>query len=110
MTRLVHDLPSPRHVLVLDNLEERQFFGIPSGVSLNSCHFKIAVKTIAKLHAVGISHKLMLMQNFQQQEALAAAKKTCEDVEVDGELLFIIFLQSTGKVCGETLELFLSSC
>ena len=97
MTRLVHDLPPPRHVLVLDNLEERQFFGIPSGVSLNSCHFKIAVKTIAKLHAVGISHKLMLMQNFQQQEALAAAKKTCEDVEVDGELLFIIFLQSTGK-------------
>ena len=76
---------SPRHVLVLDNLEERQFFGIPSGVSLNSCHFKIAVKTIAKLHAVGISHKLMLMQNFQQQEALALAKKTCQDVEVDGE-------------------------
>ena len=39
----------------------------------------------------------MLMQNFQQQEALAAAKKTCEDVEVDGELAFIIFLQSTVK-------------
>merc|ERR550532_3047630 len=80
-----HQADISRHVLVLDNLEERQFFGIPSGVSLNSCHFKIAVKTIAKLHAVGISHKLMLMQNFQQQEALAAAKKTCEDVEVDGE-------------------------
>ena len=55
------------------------------------------MKTIAKLHAVGISHKLMLMQNFQQQEALAAAKKTCEDVEVDGEFLFIIFVQSTVK-------------
>merc|ERR1719300_1950356 len=80
-----HQADMSRHVLVLDNLEERQFFGIPSGVSLNSSHFKIAVKTIAKLHAVGISHKLMLMQNFQQQEALALAKKTCEDVEVDGE-------------------------
>ena len=73
-----------RHVLVLDNLEERQFFGIPTGVSLNTAHFKVAVKTIAKLHAVGICHKMMLLHTFQQQEAAALSKKTCEDVDVDG--------------------------
>ena len=72
-------------MLVLDNLEERQFFGIPSGATLNAAHFRIAVKTIAKLHAVGICHKLMLLHTFQQQEAAALSKKTCEDVEVDGK-------------------------
>jgi len=80
-----HQADVSRHVLVLDNLEERQFFGIPSGVSLNSSHFKIAVKTIAKIHAVGICHKMMLLHTFAQQEAAALSKKTCEDVEVDGE-------------------------
>ena len=70
--------------MVLDNLEERQFFGIPSGATLNSSHFRIAVKCVAKLHAVGICHKLMLLHTFQQQEAAALSKKTCEDVEVDG--------------------------
>jgi len=79
-----HQADVSRHVLVLDNLEERQFFGIPSGVSLNAAHFRVAVKTIAKLHAVGICHKLMLLHTFQQQEAAALSKKTCEDVEVDG--------------------------
>ena len=74
-----------RHVLVLDNLEERQFFGIPAGVSLNTAHFRIAVKTIAKIHAVGICHKLMLFNTFQQQEVAALSKKTCEDVELDGK-------------------------
>ena len=68
---------------VIDNLESKQFFGIPSG-ALNLPHFKCAVKTIAKIHAVGISHKLMLLQSFAQQEALAQSKKTHEDVEVEG--------------------------
>ena len=77
-----------RHVLVLDNLEERQFFGIPAGVSLNTAHFRIAVKTIAKIHAVGICHKLMLFNTFQQQEVAALSKKTCEDVELDGNFNF----------------------
>jgi len=80
-----HQADVSRHVLVLDNLEERQFFGIPSGVSLNSSHFKIAVKTIAKIHAVGICHKMMLLHTFAQQEVRLYQKKTCEDVEVDGE-------------------------
>jgi len=80
-----HQADVSRHVLVLDNLEERQFFGIPTGVSLNTAHFKVAVKTIAKLHAVGICHKMMLLHTFQQQEAAALSKKTCEDVDVDGE-------------------------
>ena len=70
--------------MVLDNLEERQFYGIPAGVSLNLPHFRIAVKTIAKIHAVGICHKLMLFHTFQQQESAALSKKTCEDVELDG--------------------------
>merc|ERR1719232_1689193 len=79
-----HQADISRHVLVLDNLEERQFYGIPAGVSLNLPHFRIAVKTIAKIHAVGICHKLMLFHTFQQQETAALSKKTCEDVELDG--------------------------
>jgi len=79
-----HAADVSRHVLVLDNLEERQFFGIPSG-ALNLSHFKCAVKTIAKIHAVGICHKLMLLQSFAQQEAAALQKKTHEDVEVEGD-------------------------
>ena len=84
MTRAPDNLVLFRHVLVLDNLEERQFYGIPAGVSLNLPHFRIAVKTIAKIHAVGICHKLMLFHTFQQQESAALSKKTCEDVELDG--------------------------
>jgi len=79
-----HAADVSRHVLVLDNLEEKQFFDIPSG-ALNLSHFKCAVKTIAKIHAVGICHKLLLLQSFAQQEAAAKQKKTHEDVEVEGE-------------------------
>lgn len=79
-----HAADVSRHVLVLDNLEEKQFFGIPSG-ALNLSHFKCAVKTLAKFHAVGICHKMMLLQSFAQQEAAAQQKKTHEDVEVEGE-------------------------
>lgn len=79
-----HAADVSRHVLVLDNLEEKQFFGIPSG-ALNLSHFKCAVKTIAKIHAVGICHKILLLQSFAQQEAAARQKKTHEDVEVEGE-------------------------
>ena len=85
--------------MVLDNLEERQFYGIPAGVSLNLPHFRIAVKTIAKIHAVGICHKLMLFHTFQQQETAALSKKTCEDVELDGnnDYLNCILIKSTVK-------------
>ena len=84
--------------MVLDNLEERQFFGIPAGVSLNLPHFRIAVKTIAKIHAVGICHKLMLFHTFQQQESAALSKKTCEDVELDGNFNFSFQLYIFSKV------------
>eukprot|EP00092_Neocalanus_flemingeri_P002597 GFUD01002784.1.p1 GENE.GFUD01002784.1~~GFUD01002784.1.p1 ORF type:complete len:650 (+),score=141.30 GFUD01002784.1:424-2373(+) len=79
-----HAADVSRHVLVLDNLEEKQFFGIPSG-ALNLPHFKCAVKTVAKIHGVGICHKLMLIQSFAQQEAASQQKKTHEDVEVEGD-------------------------
>jgi len=79
-----HAADVSRHVLVLDNLEEKQFFDIPSG-ALNLSHFKCAVKTIAKIHAVGICHKMLLLQSFAQQAAAQVQKKTHEDVEVEGD-------------------------
>ena len=58
-------------------------------------HYKVimircAVKTIAKFHAVGICHKMMLLQAFEAQVKAAEQKKTFEDIEVEGEpvLLF----------------------
>ena len=79
-----HAADVSRNVLVLDNLEEKHFFALTS-TSLNLAHFKCAVKTIAKFHAVGICHKLMLLHSFEQQTKAAEQKKTFEDIEVEGE-------------------------
>jgi len=79
-----HAADVSRNVLVLDNLEEKQFFALTSG-ALNLSHFKCAVKTIAKFHAVGLCHKMVLLQAFLQAEAAAQQKKTFEDVEIEGE-------------------------
>ena len=51
---------------------------------LNLAHFKCAVKTIAKFHAVGLCHKQMLWHTFAQQSNQAQASKSFEDVEVEG--------------------------
>ena len=60
---------------------------------------RCAVKTIAKFHAVGICHKMMLLQAFEAQVKAAEQKKTFEDIEVEGEpvllstcLIFIVCL------------------
>ena len=45
------------------------------------------MKTIAKFHAVGICHKMMLLQSFEAQVKAAEQKKTFEDIEVEGEAL-----------------------
>jgi len=79
-----HAADVSRNVLVLDNLEEKQFFAQTSG-ALNLSHFKCAVKTIAKFHAVGVCHKMVLLQSFVQAETAAQQKKTFEDVEIEGE-------------------------
>jgi hypothetical protein len=83
-----HAADVSRNVLVLDNLEEKQFFAMSSG-ALNLSHFKCAVKTIAKFHAVGVCHKLMLWQSFAQADSAAQRreeeKKTFEDIELEGE-------------------------
>jgi len=79
-----HAADVSRNVLVLDNLEEKHFFALNQG-ALNLAHFRCAVKTIAKFHAVGICHKQMLLQSFDQQTKAAEAKKTFEDIEVEGE-------------------------
>jgi len=79
-----HAADVTRNVLVLDNLEEKRFFSNSSG-PLNLSHFRCAVKTIAKFHAVGLCHKQMLWQSFAQQSNQAAAAKTFEDVDVEGE-------------------------
>ena len=67
-------------------------------------HYKVimircAVKTIAKFHAVGICHKMMLLQAFEAQVKAAEQKKTFEDIEVEGKpvllytcLIFIVCL------------------
>jgi len=79
-----HAADVSRNVLVLDNLEEKHFFAINQG-NLNLAHFRCAVRTIAKFHAVGICHKVMLFQSFEQQVKAAEQKKTFEDIEVEGE-------------------------
>jgi len=79
-----HAADVSRNVLVLDNLEEKQFFALTSG-ALNLSHFKCAVKTIAKFHAVGLCHKMVLLQTFIQAETAAQQKKTFEDVEIEGD-------------------------
>ena len=100
-----HAADMSRNVLVLDNLEEKHFFALTQ-CSLNLAHFRhaqrnnitfltithygqsrCAVKTIAKFHAVGICHKMMLLQSFEAQVKAAEQKKTFEDIEVEGELL-----------------------
>merc|ERR1719410_1499899 len=79
-----HAADMSRNVLVLDNLEEKHFFALTQ-CSLNLAHFRCAVKTIAKFHAVGICHKMMLLQAFEAQVKAAEQKKTFEDIEVEGE-------------------------
>lgn len=98
-----HAADMSRNVLVLDNLEEKHFFALTQ-CSLNLAHFRhakpkylasatitmfckcrCAVKTIAKFHAVGICHKMMLLQSFEAQVKAAEQKKTFEDIEVEGE-------------------------
>ena len=74
-----------RNVLVVDNLEERKYFAYTSG-PLNLSHFKVAIRTIAKFHAVGMCHKKMLWQSFAQNEKVMQDSKTFEDVELEGEL------------------------
>lgn len=79
-----HAADVSRNVLVMDNLEEKNFFALTQG-SLNLAHFRCAVKTIAKFHAVGICHKQMLIKSFDDQTKAAEQKKTFEDIEVEGE-------------------------
>ena len=79
-----HAADVSRNVLVLDNLEEKHFFALTQG-SLNLSHFRCAVKTIAKFHAVGICHKYMLLDSFEKQTKAEEQKKTFEDIEVEGE-------------------------
>jgi len=79
-----HAADVTRNVLVLDNLEERQYYSSNPG-PLNLSHFKCAVKTIAKFHAAGLCHKQLLWNSFAQQSTQAQASKSFEDVEVEGE-------------------------
>ena len=64
-----------------------------------SCQCRCAVKTIAKFHAVGICHKMMLLQSFEAQVKAAEQKKTFEDIEVEGETL--LDLGETPPLCAK---------
>lgn len=81
-----HAADMTRNVLVVDNLEERRYYAVTPG-PLNLSHFRCAVQTIAKFHAVGICHKQLLWQTFAQQSNQAQASKSFEDVEVEGGYL-----------------------
>ena len=66
------------------NLKKNKLDTLVEVGCLNLAHFKCAVKTIAKFHAVGLCHKQMLWHTFAQQSNQAQASKSFEDVEVEG--------------------------
>lgn len=84
-----HTAHVTRNVLVVDNLEERKNYAHTSG-PFNLAHFKTAVRTVAKFHAVGICHKQLLWQSFALQAEQVLAKKTFEDVELEGEVKVMV--------------------
>ena len=73
-----------RTVLVLDNLEEKDFFTFHQG-PFNLCHMRMVVKTVAKFHAVSLTYKQMLFSSFTAQRAQAKASRSIDEVVTDGD-------------------------
>ena len=55
-------------MLILDNLEERDFASFRHG-PFNLCHMRKVVATVAKFHAVSLTYKQMLFSTFSAQKA-----------------------------------------
>ena len=63
-----------RTVLVLDNLEEKDFCTYRHG-PFNLCHMRKVVATVAKFHAVSLTYKQMLFSTFSAQKAQVKASR-----------------------------------
>ena len=65
-------------MLILDNLEEKDFCSFRPHGPFNLCHMRKVVATVAKFHAVSLTYKQMLFSTFSAQKAQATASR--EDV------------------------------
>ena len=77
---IAHQADLVRSVLVLDNLEEKDFFPLRSGGALNLCHLRVVVRTVAKFHAVSLTYKQALFSTFSAQSAQAKASRQIDEV------------------------------
>lgn len=78
-----HNCDVLRNVLVIDNLEEDRYFS--SQPPLNLAHLRIAVRTVAKFHAVSLCYKKAMFEGFVQHSDKVNANKNVDDVEIEGE-------------------------
>jgi hypothetical protein len=72
-----------RNVLVLDNLEEKDFCPYHQLGPFNLCHMRTVVKTMAKFHAVSLTYKQMLFSSFSAQAKAAKASRSIDEVDLE---------------------------
>ncbi len=72
---LSHQADLVRTVLVLENLEEKDFFPQRPGAQFNLCHMRMVVKTVAKFHAISLAYKQTLFSSFSVQKAQVKANR-----------------------------------
>ncbi len=80
-----HAADLQKTVLVLDNLEERDFFPLTSPNILNLGHMRMVVKTVAKFHAVSLTYKQMLFTTLLTQSAKDKASRQIDEVVMEGD-------------------------
>ncbi len=81
---IAHHADLVRTILVLDNLEEKDFFALRPG-TLNLCHMRMVIKTVAKFHAVSLAYKQALFSAFSSQSAQAKANRQVDEVIMEGD-------------------------
>lgn len=79
-----HQADVMRNLLVLDNLEEKDFFSHKPG-PMNLGHMKVVVKTIAKFHAVSLTYKQVLYSSLLNQEAQLKANRKIDEIIMEGD-------------------------
>ena len=79
-----HQADQMRNVLVLENLEEKDFFALQDG-PMNLCHMRSVVKTIAKFHAVSLTYKATLFAAFKTQQQQVKAARKMDEVVMESE-------------------------
>ena len=78
-----HHAEQIRTVLVLDNLEEKDFFS--RSPPLNLCHLRVIIKSVAKFHAVSLTYKQMLFASFLSAKSQAKASVKIDEVVMEGD-------------------------